>query len=171
MEAVNGSQLNAVKAVADNSGQYGANGASVQLNANAGAGTAIDNVAEGSVAQSSHQAVNGGQLYQTNQSVAAVSQSVSGVTARVNALDQTVQDNQREARRGIAAAMAMSAAPMPSAPGKTAWAFNAANFKGQSALAASISHRIKSTNALAVNAGVTASSGAMGVRIGVSGEF
>lgn len=72
-DAVNGQQLFAVSQQAANSLQYdrdaaGARGNSVTLaGGNAAAPVAINNVAAGAVAAGSTQAVNGGQLYATNQ--------------------------------------------------------------------------------------------------------
>lgn len=47
----------------------------------------------------------------------------------------------RESRAGVAAAVAIGYAPMPSAPGRTSYVFNLANFRGQQAVGGSIMHR------------------------------
>ncbi|MNK47884.1 Adhesin YadA precursor [compost metagenome] len=75
------------------------------------------------------------------------------------------------AAKGVAAAMAMGDAPMPSAPGKTSWAAQLANYKGHSAMGASVVHRLATDMPLALSAGVSGSSGSVGVRVGLKGEF
>ncbi|MCB1622017.1 MAG: YadA-like family protein [Thiothrix sp.] len=57
-------------ALGQNSVQYTADGTGVVLNGNAGLGTDLQNVAAGSVAEGSLDAVNGGQLWLTDQAVA-----------------------------------------------------------------------------------------------------
>jgi len=77
-DAINGSQLAAVQREVASAVQYetAANGAPtnrVVLASSAdGSGTAVTNVAPGALSAGSHDAVNGSQLYETNQAVAAV---------------------------------------------------------------------------------------------------
>lgn len=75
------------------------------------------------------------------------------------------------AAKGVAAAMAMGDAPMPSAPGRTSWAAQLANYKGHSAMGASVVHRLATDMPLALSAGVSGASGSVGVRVGLKGEF
>lgn len=103
----------------------------------------IVNVANGAVARGSTDAVNGGQLY----------------------------ENRNESRHGVAAAMAMVSAPMPSGPGRTAWAFNLATYKGAKATAFSLTHRLNTESPFAISSAVSYTSDAAGVRVGLSGEF
>lgn len=94
------------------------------------------------------------------------------VGSALDAVSSFASDSRREARRGIAAAMAMSSAPMPSAPGRTSWTVNAAEFNGEAALGGSIAHRFGSgERPLAVSAGFSHSGGESGFRVGMSGEF
>ena len=90
----------------------------------------------------------------------------------ISNLKKTTSDIRKEARGGIAAAMAMAATPTPSAPGKTAWATNVATFSGRVAGSLSIAHRVDVDYPLIVNAAIGYSPGTpAGVRVGVSGEF
>lgn len=114
-------------------------------------------VAAGNVAAGSTDAVNGGQLY--------------SLTARVNDLESFTRDTRGEARSGIAAAMAMANAPMPSAPGRTAWSFNLANFKDAQAGSFAMTHRFDTENPFALSGAVSYSGSDVGVRVGLSGEF
>lgn len=62
---------------------------SVTLNAG-GQAVAVNNVRDGSVAAGSQQAVNGGQLFATNQAVAENTVQIAGVDGRVNEVDARV---------------------------------------------------------------------------------
>ena len=86
-------------------------------------------------------------------------------------LAAAVSEARSLAAKGVAAAMAMGDAPMPSAPGKTSWAAQLANYKGHSAMGASVVHRLATNMPLALSAGVSGSSGSVGVRVGLKGEF
>ena len=152
----------------------------VSVGAN-GAERQIQNVAAGRVTSDSTDAVNGSQLYASNQAIsAAMSLSVSGLSQSLDALESSISQlsarqaaAQKEARAGIAAAVALVNAPMPSAPGKTSWAGNVARFRDQYAMGFSFAHRLNSNAPLAMTAGVAYSPGAGNVtgRIGMAGEF
>ncbi|MGO4449877.1 hypothetical protein AB4Y96_13195 [Phyllobacterium sp. TAF24] len=87
-------------------------------------------------------------------------------------LDSSIRETRTEARQGIAAAMAMSSAPMPSAAGRTTWATNAATFRGEAAFGASVAHRFDTDNPFGVTGGVSwGGGGNVGVRVGMMGEF
>jgi hypothetical protein len=83
-----------------------------------------------------------------------------------------INNNQREARQGIAMAASLAQAPMPSAPGKTSWKFNNAIYKNAAATSLSIAHRLPTRVPVALTAGV-----AIGLRSsaivtgGLEGEF
>ena len=81
-------------------------------------------------------------------------------------------DIRREERRGIAATTAMGTAPMPSAPGRTAWVANTAIFRGEVGYGLSIAHRFDTKVPLAATAGLAYARGGNTVaRIGMAGEF
>ena len=77
-----------------------------------------------------------------------------------------------EERRGLAAAMAMTTAAMPSAAGRVSWAINAAAFLGHAAGGASLAYRLDTNVPVALTAGYSYGGGnAHGVRVGLQGEF
>ena len=140
----------------------------------------IQNVAAGLVTSTSTDAVNGSQLYATNQaidranqSVASLGQSLDALASGVNQLSNWVGVVQKEARGGIAAAVALVNAPMPSQAGKTSWAGNVAKFRDQYAMGFSFAHRLNSNLPLAMTAGVAYAPGTSDVtgRVGMAGEF
>jgi hypothetical protein len=68
--------------------------------------------------------------------------------------------------------MAMTSAPMPSAPRRTTWAVNAAAFHGEVATGLSVAHRLDLSIPLAVTAGYSYGGGdEHGFRVGLQGEF
>jgi autotransporter adhesin len=77
-------------------------------------------------------AVNVGQLQST----------VSGIQTQYAGLQNQVIDNQREARRGIVAAVAVAPVLMPSSAGKTTVAFNTGYYRGESGVGIGVSHRL-----------------------------
>ena len=83
-----------------------------------------------------------------------------------------VELNQREARRGIAAAVALAPAPFPSAPGRTSYTANTAVYRGEVAFSGSVAYRLNLDTPFAVTGGVSYSGGRnTAVRVGVAGEF
>ena len=77
-------------------------------------------------------AVNVGQLQST----------VSGFQSQIGGLQSQIADNQREARRGIVAAVAVAPVLMPSAAGKTSVAVNTGYYRGETGVGIGISHRL-----------------------------
>ena len=70
--------------------------------------------------------------------IAGLGNRIDSVQAQVNNLEAKTDSVQRyaiqtrkEARQGVAMAIAMATAPMPSAPGKTTWATNGATYRGE----------------------------------------
>lgn len=87
-------------------------------------------------------------------------------------LRRLINEVQSESRQGIAAAMAMVQAPMPSAPGRTTWAANMAIYKGEWASGFAMAHRLPTSVPVSVHAALSlTSSGVPGARAGVAGEF
>jgi hypothetical protein len=137
-----------------------------------------------SVANSSASALGGGAGFDANGTFTGPRYALrSGVYTDVGtaltALDQRIDDvaayareGRREARQGVAAAMAMTAASMPSQPGKTSWSGNTATFKGEWAAGFAVAHRLDVAFPVAINAGLSlAGNGFGGARFGMSGEF
>lgn len=80
-------------------------------------------------------AVNVGQLQST----------VAGIQSQYAGLQNQVIDNQREARRGIVAAVAVAPVLMPSAAGKTTVAVNTGHYRGETGVGIGVSHRLNFT--------------------------
>jgi autotransporter adhesin len=77
-------------------------------------------------------AVNVGQLQST----------VSGINSRISTMQGEIAANQQEARRGIAAAVALAPVLMPSAAGKTTVAVSTGFYRGEKGVSLGISHRL-----------------------------
>ena len=87
-------------------------------------------------------------------------------------LGDEITEKRTEARQGIAAAIAMTTAPMPSAAGRTSWAGNVGYFKGETAFGGSLAHRFDFDEPLALTAGYAYGGGTShGFRMGLAGEF
>ena len=77
-----------------------------------------------------------------------------------------------EARQGIATALALSTAPLPSAPGKLSYVLNSGTFRGAIAGGGAVAYRLDTNAPLAVTAGVAGSGGGnVGMRFGIAGEL
>lgn len=112
--------------------------------------------------------------------IAGLGNRIDSVQAQVNNLEAKTDSVQRyaiqtrkEARQGVAMAIAMATAPMPSAPGKTTWATNGATYRGEWAGGLAVAHRLPTCCVpIAVTAGVAyGGDNAVGVRAGLAGEF
>ncbi|MBC7635961.1 MAG: hypothetical protein H7251_10210 [Acetobacteraceae bacterium] len=80
--------------------------------------------------------------------------------------------NRSRADRGIAAAVAISDAPFPSAPGKISYATNASIYRGSTGFSASFAHRMNTDAPFAITGAVSfAGHGDTAARVGVAGEF
>lgn len=102
----------------------------------------------------------------TDQEVGALRDSTN---AALNMLSGSIRAVRTEARSGIAAAMAMGAAPMPPEPGQLAYSIQSASFAGEFATGASITYRLDTNEPLALTAGISGSRANVGVRFGVTG--
>lgn len=97
---------------------------------------------------------------------------LNGMARDVASLRKRTDNVQKEARQGIAAAMAMAAAVTPSGPGKTAWATNMAVFRGEVAGSVSLAHTLDTVYPVTVNGAISMAGGSSpGVRVGLAGEF
>ncbi|MDR7224542.1 hypothetical protein [Aminobacter aminovorans] len=107
-----------------------------------------------------------------NLAVSAFDVSTLATTASVEGLRSEVGETRTEARQGIAAAIAMSSAAMPSAAGRTSWAANVGHFKGETAFGGSLSHRLDFDNPVAISLGYSYGGGdSHAARFGMMGEF
>lgn len=98
--------------------------------------------------------------------------SINVLALGLNSVSQEVKGVQREARQGIAMAMAAVSAPMPSAPGRTSWVVNGAYYKSAGAIAGTMAHRLPTAAPLAATAGVSVGlRNSVAVRGGLIGEF
>jgi autotransporter adhesin len=108
-------------------------------------------------------------------SMAAFASSIGGIsanTARIDDLYAITDSNRRQAQRGTAVALALTAAPMPSQAGKTSYTFNLATYRGAQAAGLSLAHRVDSDNPFAITVGASfAGKGDVAARVGVAGEF
>jgi autotransporter adhesin len=110
-------------------------------------------------------------LTQSNQ-ISSLQTLTAAHTSQINDLFNITDKDRREARRGTAAAIAITTAPMPSEPGKTSYALNVANYRGEQAVGLSLAHRTSSDNPFAITAGASFAGGKdIGARVGIAGEF
>jgi hypothetical protein len=110
-------------------------------------------------------------LATTNANVAALGAGLATTNQNLIGVRSLAFSIRREAREGAASAMALSTAPMPSAPGRTSWTVNAAEFHGQPGGGGSVAHRLVTSARFAVTAGFAFSGASNGGRVGFSGEF
>ena len=125
----------------------------------------------------------GGNLAASNygpSSIAALGSRVDSDEARIGnletktaALSRYAIETRKEARQGVAMAIAMATAPMPSAPGKTTWATNGATYRGEWAGGIAVAHRLPTCCIpIAITAGYAyGGDNNHGVRAGLAGEF
>ncbi|MCJ2012322.1 beta strand repeat-containing protein [Methylobacterium sp. J-076] len=105
-------------------------------------------------------------------SIAALDGRVSSLEAGFGALSRYAVETRREARQGVAVALALSSAPLPSAPGKLTYTLNGATFKGEYGLGGAIAYRLDTLSPIAITAGVGGGGrGDVGVRFGIMGEL
>ncbi len=104
--------------------------------------------------------------------VAAIDSRLTSIDSSVSDLQRTVSNNQLEARRGIAAAMAMPRADMPSAPGKVSYAAQLGHYKGATAFGAAAAIRFDTEFPFAATGAVSWAGGDdVGISVGFKGEF
>ncbi|MND43887.1 Adhesin YadA precursor [compost metagenome] len=105
--------------------------------------------------------------------IASANIDVNRISSDISNLRGDVSSLRRETRKGIAAAMSMTAAPKPSAPGKTSWSTNIAGYHGEMATSFAVAHMFDSNYPVIFDAsvGYSPGGGSPGVRVGLSGEF
>lgn len=102
----------------------------------------------------------------------AVDDRSAALQGQVNALFDLREADRRDFRKGVAAAVALAPAPMPSQPGRTSYTSNVSTFRGEVGFSLSVAHRIRSENPFAFTAGVSHAGGRnTAARVGVAGEF
>jgi autotransporter adhesin len=114
----------------------------------------------------------GNQVGGFGNTMAAMGSEIAGLRGQVNDVANYAVATRREAREGVAAAMAMSSAAMPSAGGRTSWTANTALFRGEVGAGFSVAHRLNTAVPVAVTFGYRNGGGrSHGVRAGLMGEF
>ena len=120
------------------------------------------------------------------QDVRGLAGDVAQIDLRIDALESVAgaqgaaiidlrrrQDRDRTAmRQGVAAAIAIGNASMPSAPGRTSYDINVASFRGEQAVGVSLKYRLNLSDPTAVSVGFSSSGQRnQAARVGISGEF
>ena len=186
-DAVNGSQLNTTNT------QVAANAASIsaietvntsqqgQIAANAASISAIQTVNTSQQSQIAGNAASIGAIETVNTSqqsqintlqTVVAAMNLGSIEGQIDSLFDLRRDDRRDMKSGVAAAMAMAPAPMPSGPGKVTYSANGARFRGQNAVAGSLSYRLNTSAPVAIGAGFSfAGKKNNGIRVGVAGEF
>jgi autotransporter adhesin len=138
------------------------------------------------LASSSTEAVNGSQLFVTNQMVAAQGGQITNLTNQVAAINTDLSSvrsdvstlfdlrkfDRRDTRQGVASAIAMAQAPIPSEVGGVGYAVNAAVFRGEYAVGGSVSYRLNTSSPTVLTMGFSyAGNKNNGARVGIAGEF
>jgi trimeric autotransporter adhesin len=104
--------------------------------------------------------------------IATANVDIGRIGSDISRLRGDVSSLRKEARQGIAAAMAMTPAPKPSAPGGTSWATNLATYHGEIATSFAVAHMFDTDYPVILDASVGYSpGGSAGVRVGLAGEF
>ncbi len=97
---------------------------------------------------------------------------IQNVNGRINQAFQQVDQSTRQLEHGVAAAVAMGSAFMPSAPGRTSWVVNGATFNNAVGAGLSIAHRLNFSVPIAVTASYgNGGANANVARLGLMGEF
>lgn len=97
---------------------------------------------------------------------------ISTLVSQVSSLFDLRNQDRRDFKQGVAAAVAMGQAPFPSAPGKTSYILNGAVFRGQGAVGGSMMYRFNTDTAIALGLGFSyAGNGNNAFKAGVAGEF
>jgi trimeric autotransporter adhesin len=118
------------------------------------------------------QAIQGSAITALQMGFGNVNGRLTSLESGQMALFDLANVNRDRADRGIAAAVAISDAPFPSAPGKTSYTGNAAMYRGKAAFSVSAAHRMDTDNPFAVTAAISfAGKGNTAARVGVAGEF
>ncbi|QDC45206.1 YadA-like family protein [Methylophilus medardicus] len=133
----------------------------------AGSERQIQNVAAGRISNSSTDAINGSQLYATNQAIETLQAGIGSVYETLNYLDGRITNVARDANAGSASAMAMASMPQAWEPNKTITSMGAATYQGESAYSMGVS-RMSENGRVTLNFGATGNTrNKFGVGVGV----
>lgn len=95
------------------------------------------------------------QMSNINQSISGLQNSIGILGSGLTSLGQRLDGVDRRAAQGIAISGAMTAAPMPSAPGKTRVKLNNAYYRGYGATSISVAHRLPTAIPAAITGGIS----------------
>jgi autotransporter adhesin len=102
----------------------------------------------------------------------AIGTSIDGLNSQIDTLFDLRSQDRRDMKQGVASAVAITNAPMPSAPGRVTYAINGAAFRGEYAVGGSMMYRLNTESLMAVGLGVSSAGNKnTAVRVGVAGEF
>lgn len=136
-----------------------------------GASTAAQNVASVGLATVDAAGVLGRDTTSLS-TLGALGTAQARMSGQIDALFDLRRLDRRDMRQGIAAAVAMGQAPMPSAPGRTAYVVNGATFRGEFTVRGSFLHRLDTDVPLALGVGFSfAGNKNNAFKAGVAGEF
>lgn len=124
-------------------------------------GNKVVNVAAGEISATSKEAVNGQQLYETNQSVAHNTRSINQLNNRMDEVD-------RRGRRGVAIAGAMGLLPQPHTSGRSSISTATTYYRGEQALAVGYSRLADNGKHIVKFSGASNMSGKKDVMIGAA---
>ena len=124
-------------------------------------GNKVVNVAAGEISAISKEAVNGQQLYETNQSVADNTRSINQLNNRMDEVD-------RRGRRGAAIAGAMGLLPQPHTSGRSSISTATTYYRGEQALAVGYSRLADNGKHIVKFSGASNMSGKKDVMVGAA---
>lgn len=124
-------------------------------------GNKVVNVAAGEISAASKEAVNGQQLYETNQSVAQNTRSINQLNNRMDEVD-------RRGRRGAAIAGAMGLLPQPHTSGRSSISTATTYYRGEQALAVGYSRLTDNGKHIVKFSGASNMSGKKDVMVGAA---
>ena len=124
-------------------------------------GNKVVNVAAGEISAASKEAVNGQQLYETNQSVAQNTRSINQLNNRMDEVD-------RRGRRGVAIAGAMGLLPQPHTSGRSSISTATTYYRGEQALAVGYSRLADNGKHIVKFSGASNMSGKKDVMVGAA---
>ena len=105
-------------------------------------------------------------------SIAAINSSILGLQGDVATLYDLRRQDRKDMRQGIASAVAIADAPMPSTAGGVSYAVNGATFRGEYAVGGSLAYRLNTETPTVVNVGFSyAGNNNSSARVGIAGEF
>lgn len=124
-------------------------------------GNKVVNVAAGEISAISKEAVNGQQLYETNQSVAQNTRSINQLNNKMDEVD-------RRGRRGVAIAGAMGLLPQPHTSGRSSISTATTYYRGEQALAVGYSRLADNGKHIVKFSGASNMSGKKDVMVGAA---